>query len=402
MSLGPLPAPLTHFVVPRYLAPSLVAENESCPVPLLVGTPDRAGVLAPTASAVLGTVLHYARARWRVRSAERVPPKDMRDAVDKLLKAVVVEHEVVLSADARTAPLVPLEAAVGEARFEEGWMQLRRWAKAGVDAFPGPEPGLERWFKTIATTEERPDAWGVGIEPWLVSNDLRLRGRPDVLLATEDGALIADDKTGRAVDDDGNVLRRHKLQLGLYALIIEAVAGIKNIELAVIDARKHRFDWTLALRSAVLKALKVAAERFPAGSYQKVAEVAKPGDGCVKCRLRPLCPAYSATATDWWDGSVPRPARVPADTWGAVISREDIGDLAHLTVRDPVGRRVQVHGVDSCFAPEEGAQIWAFELEATQRVVQHGRRLAPTSFHIEPPDGGRHWKRARRALLFAV
>ena len=400
--LSTLPAPLTNLVVPRYLSPSLVADDESCPVPLLVGAPDRAGVLAPTAGAVFGTVLHAARARWRVQAAERVPPGVVRHEVDALLTAVVAEQEAVLSDDSRTERLVPLRDAVGETRFTEGWMQLRRWAKGGVAAVPGPEPVQGGWFSRAPSNAERPDAWGLGIEPWIVSNGHRLRGRPDLLARTASGVLIADDKTGAAVDEEGFVLHRHRLQLGLYAVMVEEVAGIDNIELAVIDARTHRFGWTPVLRSAVHSVLEAATERFPAGSDQEVEGIAKPGDGCCRCRLRPVCPAYAATAPGWWDGSATRPTRVPPDTWGVVIGRRDAGGLAHLTVRDAAGRRVQVQGVDPSLSPEEGAGIWAFELEATQRTVQHGRRLAPTSLHIEPPDGGRRWKRARRALLFAA
>lgn len=407
MTTGPptWPAPLGQVRIPELLSPSALADAASCPLPMMVGAPDDWGTLPPTPVAILGTTLHHVRALWRTRADDAAEDgREAADAVDALLSATVDVVQRELRADPRTRSLVPLHAAVGHEVYLDRRMALRRWARAGVPRLDVEGPGgLDLRLFHGASDTGSPDHFDLGVEPWLVDNALRLRGRPDLIVRAPDGALeISDDKTGHLVDDKGQVLERHVTQLGLYALIVEHLLPGVQVRLRVVGEIAHEIRWDAPARAKVKAQLEEFRERLPAGEHMTADTLASPGASCPRCRLRPRCQAYRTAAMAWWQGRADPPRPVPFDTWGIVDDVEQTAEGIDLMLTDVVGRVVRVRGLDEVhgLTPEHiGSEVAVFNLQPTQDVRLHGRWLAPTSWHERSP--GRTYPSAMGTRVFS-
>lgn len=165
-------------------------------------------------------------------------------------------------------------------------------------------------------------------EKELVADDLRLKGRIDLLSVEVGGSRITDFKTGAEVP-------AHHDQLRLYALLWDADGIVNPDGLPVIELIAAYADHEVAV--AVPSANDLVGLRADVAARIEVAEaavtadppVANVGDHCGQCGVRGLCNAY------WATGATPT-AGVSDGTWY---------DLAGTVVRE--------HGVKS-FVLREG------------------------------------------------
>jgi hypothetical protein len=282
-------------------------------------------------------------------------------------------------------------------------MALRRWAKAGVERLEVAGPGkLDLRLYHQPSDVNLSDQFGEGIEPWLVANDLRLVGRPDLLVREPGNVVhIADDKTGRVLDDKGQVLPSHVAQLELYALMVEHLVPDARVRLAVVGRSSHPISWDVTRRSKAAKRLEEFHEKLPAGKVLPASTLAVPGRDCQSCRLRPRCSAYSRAATSWWRDASEGPRPVPFDTWGPLTDVTPVEATMDLVLKDPVGRTVRIGGLSEALGitpGHVGRAVSVFNLEPSQDVRLHGRWLAPTSWHEHSP--GRTFPSAVGAQVF--
>ena len=357
---------------------------------MMVGAPDSPGTLPPAPKAVLGTVLHHVRALWRARNvATPDSGAGAADAVDALLAHGLEEASHQLAADSRTRGLVPLQRTVGDDYLTRR-MALRRWAKAGVERLDVGGPAkLQLGLYHQPSGARLEDQLGEGIEPWLVANDLRLVGRPDLLVREPGGVVyIADDKTGQVVDDKGKVLPSHVAQLELYALMVEHLQPKTRVRLSVVGEAAHPIPWDTATRSRARDRLQEVLDDLPEGQTTPAASLASPGGSCRSCRLRPRCSAYAQAALAWWRDPNQGPHPLPFDAWGTLTEVRLANGAVDVSMKDPTGRTVRVGGLSEAhgITPQHvGDTVSIFNLEPSQDVRLHGRWLAPTSWHEESP-----------------
>lgn len=386
-----LPPELGDVRIPKLLPPSTLSGSERCLLPMMIGAPDSTGTLPPPPKALLGTVLHHVRALWRTRSAATAGHgAGAADAIDVLLAHCLEDAHRQLAADPRTSGLVELQQAVGENVYLERRMALRRWAKAGVERQDVTGPGkLDLRLYHQPSDVDLSDQLGEGIEPWLVANDLRLVGRPDLLVREPGNVVhIADDKTGCVVDHKGQVLPSHVAQLELYALMVEHLVPGARVRLSVVGRSSHSISWDSTKRSKVAMRLKEFHEELPAGREFPTATLAVPGRDCQSCRLRPRCGTYSRATMSWWRDAGEGPRPVPFDTWGMLTDVTLTGGAMDLALKDPVGRTVRIAGLSRALGitpGHVGRAVSVFNLEPSQDVRLHNRWLAPTSWHQHSP-----------------
>ena len=401
-----LPPPRTKVRIPRLLPPSLIAIGEECPVRMFVGAPDESGTLAPSTVALLGTVLHHVRALWRIRPQDAADDgKQAAEEIDAMLADTLAESDAQLESDTRTSGLAPLSEAVGYDRYVRQRMMLQRWAMSGVERVVAMEPGrlhLRLFDNERGAVRESEDRFDTGIEPLLVANELRLRGRPDLLVRSADGTMvISDDKTGRVVDDTGHVLDKHEMQLWLYALMVEHSKPGIPVNLRVIGESTHVVAWDQDTRERAMARLTEAHERFPPDTVVAMDQFAVPGSSCPNCRLRPRCASYQQAATAWWSRSGAAPRPVPFDAWGRLEQFEETDLGLELRLEDDARRVVRIRGLSEAHgltASHLNHRVHLFGLQPTQELRLHGRWLAPTSWHERPPS--RAYVRARTTRVF--
>ena len=243
----------------------------------------------------------------------------------------------------------------------------------------------------------------IGPEALVVCPRLRLRGRVDEIRQASDGAFeMSDFKSGTMLDDEETPLKRHVLQLGLYALAVEKVIEVE-VRLYIESRDRVRLPWPGELRRGCEEILCRASNDFPAGESRAAVELARPGRWCRACRLRPTCPKYLADVPKWWPntGGVPRP--LPWDTWGAITSIQVGNAVATIEIVDAAGRSVRIEGLDTARGMTRlnvGDEIFLFDLVPTEPTIHHGARLQPRNFHELPPDGGLRLQRARSLQLY--
>ena len=233
-------------------------------------------------------------------------------------------------------------------------------------------------------------------------NQLRLRGRPDLLVRREDGNIaISDDKTGRVVDVNGQVLDKHKMQLWLYALMVEHLTSTPSMTLSVIGESAHAVEWNQNTRDQANSRLKDTHERFEPGCLVSAEHLAVPGKSCRNCRIRPRCSSYRRAAEKWWARTGTPPKPVPFDTWGMLESFQETDSGLGIRLKDDSGRVVRVSGLSQAHgltASHVGHRVYLYNLQPTQAVKLHGRWLAPTSWHEQPPS--RSYAAARTVQVF--
>ena len=174
-----------------------------------------------------------------------------------------------------------------------------------MDLRPSDAPG--RVAAPRDSTVRYPARTGDHPEKELVAEDLRLKGRIDLLSVDEDGVRITDFKTGAEVP-------AHHDQLRLYALLWNA-DGIVNpdgLPVTELVAAYPDHEGAVAVPSANdlvgLRADVAARIEVAEGAVTADPPVANVGDHCGLCGVRGLCNAY-------WATGAPPTAEVSDGTW---------------------------------------------------------------------------------------
>ena len=253
-----------------------------------------------------------------------------------------------------------LEDRIPEVRTEiQGYLQ--RMALA-----PKPD-GVPDATAGGALPERRPLGVGSHPEASLRSEELRVRGRVDLITVAAERADIVDYKTG--AEDPG-----HRDQLRFYAMLWDqdAVANQDRTPVGILTVSYPTTEVTIPTPDAEeLAALTTrTGERVAEADSEVLAEVpvATLGEQCIHCSVRSLCDAY-------WDEAAPDPADLDDGTWfdyeGVVRAQngvkswwmQSMRDGQKMLVRTPSGRplspgqRLRILGVQREDDPEVDAPV---------------------------------------------
>lgn len=398
-----LPPLLEQVRVPQYFSPSTVSLLARCPLRVfMTGSGDRPP-LPPGPEAILGTILHHVReqlvgGRWGDTAS-------VAHALDTILNDTVRKTEASLSADSATRGMIPLEEAVGRARWRERVRQLRLSVASLVPPQERADPRPMNWCRGSYRKpggEVEPDCFSTGPEARLVCNALRLKGRPDHVRERPGGVVVITDyKSSASSLLDDELPESIQLQMQFYGLLATSLRH-SPCELYVDGAAKIPVDWDDQIRSACLEQLQELLQRYPPGAVLAADHVATPGTVCSGCAWRSACPSYLHIAPTWWPAGVGHPRPIPFDSWGQVEEITGTPERADIRLRDAAARLVLVRGVDLLTRDLQvvGASTLSFfDLEPSEPLIQHGVRIHPRSFHEYPPGGRGDLKKATRTQV---
>ena len=231
-----------------------------------------------------------------------------------------------------------LEDRIPEARTEiQGYLQ--RMALI-------PKPTAARGGRGGIVPKRRPLGVGSHPEASLRADELRVKGRVDLITVTAEGADIVDHKTG-AQDPS------HLDQLRFYAMLWDQdeVANSARTPVGTLTASYPTTEESLPAPDAAKNWPTLAsrtAERVAAADGQVVVRCpgsARLASRAAYCSVRSLCDAY-------WSEVVPDPAEVTDGTWfdyeGVVAAQNgvkswwmrDPHDRRKMLVRTPPGRQL--------------------------------------------------------------
>ncbi len=222
--------------------------------------------------------------------------------------------------------------------------------------------------------------FGTYSELELTADDLRVRGRVDLLRVGPDGAHITDFKTGA---EDSS----HYDQLRFYALLwhTDSVANPDTLGVSVLVAvyrnREQLVEVPTADELANLKrdvASRVAAADAGVGG---IPPVAVPGEHCQLCNVKGLCDVYWSDVApstkdvedgEWFDfqGTVLREHGVKS--WVLYESKSALEVLVRTpssSVMLPTGKSVRILGVRRTIDPD-GDQELVVNLSNTSEVLR--------------------------------
>ncbi len=226
------------------------------------------------------------------------------------------------------------------------------------------------------------------------SKNLRLKGRIDELVKQASGAVeVIDYKTGRILDDDGNLSAGIAFQLRLYGLAILECLPQATVQLRV---RSGELDYAVAFTPEDIRQTEnehqALLNRLPLGHPQMAVSLAALGPHCRTCRIRHVCPLYRREAASLWA----RPIAdfcLALDICGSVLKREKSDDGTYtLTLRDAAGRLVKIHRLR---LPEEDLEtlngfreVWFFNLCSHEGGLKGGTWHHPRNFYELPASRG--------------
>jgi CRISPR/Cas system-associated exonuclease Cas4 (RecB family) len=400
-----LPPPIDSVLVPSSFSVSTLVSLERCALSVL-GTSHcqevRAdGVLVPHPKALLGTILHHARAE--VREGRWGDARDPLDAFRSVFQTALTSAEDELREELHTANLVPLRVAVGRREWLRRVGQGERWASSLDHVVSSREhprtlgPLLAHARPTSGATP----AVRLGAEESLLDAELRLKGRPDWSeQCGPDLVVVSEFKSGRIVDDDGVLLEEHVVQVQAYALMLERAKPGIRVDAYIEGAERVPVHWGGPQRERLLERLRALDARLPHGRQLVADDLASPGSHCRFCRIRPVCSRYLRDVPSCWPDLAGAVLPLPLDVWGVVEHVEQKGAGASLRLTDAGGRRVLVEGLvaEGMIDVMPGDDVWFFNLESSEDLDQHGAKVQPRNFHQVPP--GPRWALARRLQVF--
>ncbi len=405
-----LPPPIDSIIVPDSFSVSNLASLERCALSVL-GMESTDGVrasavLLPHPLALLGTILHHARAEVREgRWGEAATPVE---AFRNLFEDAVLSAEEELGNLGYAAGLAPLRDAVGRRAWMMRTEQMERWASSLDDVTPSRDPpiplgrllgGPKPKRASDAVADLQAD---FGAESPLHDRELRLRGRPDWVEQHGSGHLVVSDfKSGKVVDDDGNILDEHIVQVQAYSLMLERARPGVRVEPFVEGRERVSVPWDRPNRIRLLERLRRLHAKLPPGQSLPARDLASPGSHCRFCQLRPICPRYLRDMPAWWPDGASAVRPLPLDVWGIVEEVRHARMGTAIRLKDASGRRVLVDGLSDELGLSQalvGDAIWFFDLEASEDLEQHGTRIQPRNFHQISP--GPRWSSARRLRAF--
>lgn len=345
---------------------------EACPLSVWTRGEE---VLEESPDAVAGHVFHRARELALERADEQT------SSADSALERALAESAASRGLDGAGLSST-LIGALGRCRWIDLVADLRRW-HAAVDGLPRPHSSpVRRGRGTHDSSAAVPDRFETGLEQTWTCNDLRLRGRPDESRLNGLVVEVCDLKTGARARSAGASRDAAETQVRLYLLMAERLTSI-GARGYIVGRGVEEVPWGPEERASTSMRVRAFGERFPALASVEGRSAAQPGSHCLRCRVRPKCPAYLSVAPSWWPNTdgVPRP--LPLDVWGTITKLESSQERATVWLRDAGGRVAVVRNIAATYGLQSlvaGEEVYFFGLAADQDQNLHGRRVHPTAF----------------------
>jgi hypothetical protein len=392
-----LPEAVGWATVPRYFAPSQWSRMEACPLSAWARAQP---ALPEPIEAVVGRIFHRAR---ELVMGDVVPGDSPGARANEALDAALVEvaRDTSKSIEAQRSSI---QRELGRCKWIDLVGSLRRWTVTARDAVATPLRGA----RAPVIRDQRPDdlkevrnAISFGLERTWVCNELRLRGRPDESRKDVDLTVeVREYKSSASALVDGPAHDAAEVQVRLYLLMAERLTG--RVARGFLVGRSLReVMWDQDARGELGARVDAACSAFPIGERLPSEALARPGDHCARCDLRPRCRSYLAMVPAWWrdTGAPPRP--LPLDVWGRIEGLECNADGVCAWLRDASGRLVVIRGLSPAWRLDRVAPtttVHFFGLESSEDLVVHGRRVHPSAFHESTRTAGR--KAASRLRIF--
>jgi RecB family exonuclease len=383
-----LPASIQRIDVPQLFSPTSLGRAFQCRLAgVLAGSGHPQERLPPDPRALLGTVFH--RLVELSAMGRLDPAPDRSSAVRNTLDRLLAEKDRALEAsDLRH--YVPLAKTVTYPEF------LDRRARALANA--------SRHFAElppVSGTTRAPK--GTGAERQMVSEELRLTARMDLVERDGEAIVVRDFKTGNVRDADGSIAGHIRLQMWLYGLLaMKAFPGM-HVRLVI----EHNQAEDLPFSASEKTQAEGQRERLLDGlrpGQTDAAGLAAVGEHCRWCDSRHVCLTYRSEAPNLW--STPRIDHpLPLDIWGTLTEkpqRMGAGDHA-VHMRDDAGRRAAIVRLHDRHGPLDalvaGDRLWFFGLEPRGDLRNVGGEYShPVNFRELPTGAGE--RRAYRLQVF--
>jgi len=375
VNLPLLPNAIEEVAVPAFLSPSRVADMLRCKLSVLAS--DVPGELPESVVADLGASMHHvvgevSEGRWRTANTAAA-------AFAEILAAALLMF---------ASTPTPLRVAVGRQLWAARIFRARGWAlqDAPLASIGNTQP-LRSDIRSEGPSDARVDT---GSEAWIVWPSRRLRGRADRVQRVGARLRILENKSGQVFDQHGELLEGIGLQVGLYALAAEAIAGLEA-EPVVRGAQTVVIPWDDKARQRVTAVLEELLAALPAGAPLSASAVASAGPHCRGCRLRSVCTTYLNDAPQMWLDAASS-GRMPLDTWGEIIRTSDTAADVRLELRDAANRFVVVSGLSHDWdiqSLKAGDKVHLFNLE-TDQDRQHAERVQPANFREKTNASSSH------------
>jgi hypothetical protein len=223
----------------------------------------------------------------------------------------------------------------------------------------------------------------------------RLRGRADRVEEDATRKLrVIENKSGALRDRTGALIPEIGVQVGLYALAIDAITG-QPVETVLRGDELVEVPWDAKTHESLQALLERTLATLPPDAAVAAESIAVAGPHCRRCRIRPACRTYLRDAPAYWVAQSIN-GRMPLDVWGAIRSVQKDGDALRVELRDAAGRFVVITGLDLDWGLQDipaGDPVYFFALETDQQR-QHTERVQPSNFRDAPPGGGSNRRRA--------
>jgi len=366
-----LPGDIDQVTVPSTFSVTAIASGSKCRLRLLMASsPSDGSVLPAGPRAELGSLGHLILER--VAQGDGTPEEVFDRSVREVSKR--------LAANERTSGYSDLQRVLGPPA----------WSRFQADVLQR----CTRLHISIRSRRGRPQSQAglnPGRERSIVSNELRLRGRIDLLRRLPSGDWeIRDYKLGHIFDGKGAIREEIVLQLRCYGLLVLEHEMSANIRLLVDNGQEHNVAFETKERKEVRRLIRRVARMLPAGEEVSAAEIATPGESCADCPIRHRCTSYRTAAPGWWQLDSGSPTELAADVWGPVVAHGRTSKQNNVTLRDAAGRDVKIDRLDPRrFLAKSmiGKMLWFFGLESTvTRRTSDGRYIQPITFHELPAD----------------
>lgn len=280
-----------------------------------------------------------------------------------------------------------------------GGLEWRRMvADAVAVAYRVARPFSGATWRPVAHSARRPVQRRATSAPWhvedgrwlevdLVSDDLRLAGRADLVTRRGDGVTVTDLKTGTGAVRGGQAASHVAIQLRAYGLVVAERLPRARVDLLVTARSDVPVPFGPGEQLETERAVRTLSELLPRGVGVDATAVATPGPTCRYCAHRPRCGAYLAEAPSWWRLGADYP--VPLDVWGRVRSvASDRTGRTTVVLDDAAGRRVQLSSLSPKAPIERDEMLHAFGLEEPAGYWRRGRRTAPLAYHDYDAETG--------------
>lgn len=186
------------------------------------------------------------------------------------------------------------------------------------------------------------------VEKYLVSEELRIVGKPDLVFMDGDSVTIYDYKFGRDQID----LEKHKLQMHFYALLVQSLLEVRVGKLAIVASANK--VWEIPIDLHYMESLRREISRtVEALLTHKVAAVPS-ASNCAFCPFKPVCDPFKQAKIENYPGR-------PMAIIGNVASVRDIDpdrqEIRITTEFGPLTRDVVIIGVPSGYELEVGFSV---------------------------------------------